>query len=262
MLTEIIRIAKEAGKIALSADRDRHVMVKEGRANFVTEYDKRVQEHIISELKKLLPDAHFIGEEADYLPEKIESGYTFVIDPIDGTTNFIRGSAFYSICIGLVNANKPVCGVVYIPALDVLYHAEYGKGAYVTRNKTTKEIHVSGNTLDGSVIAMGTSPYEEKLVYKSFVLGEKLMSRAADIRRSGSAAIDICAVAEGVYDIMFEYMLSVWDYTAAAIILSEAGGVFTDLEGDQIKNQIKTPFLCGTPLAHAQAVEFIRTEEI
>ena len=258
MLEEIIRIAKSAGEIALGADADRHISVKEGRANFVTEYDKRVQSYIHGELSRLLPEAVFVGEEDEFHPDMMSNGYRFIVDPIDGTTNFIRGSASYSVCIALMNGDKQVCGVVHVPALDTTYFAEAGKGAFAVRGGVTGQIHVSGYGLDGAIIAMGTSPYREKLVTKSFDLTKKLLSKAADIRRSGSAALDICYVAEGVYDLMFELSRYAWDFTAATIILTEAGGVFSDLNGESVTCKLNTPYVAGSPAAHADFIEFIK----
>lgn len=261
MLEGIIKIAKAAGEIALGADADRHVSVKEGRANFVTEYDKRVQSYIYGELSRLLPEAVFVGEEDDVHPDMMRDGYRFVIDPIDGTTNFIRGSSFYSVCIALMNCEKQVCGVVHVPALDTTYFAEADKGAFVTRGGVTRPIHVSGYGLDGAIVAMGTSPYRAELITKSFDLTEKLLSKAADIRRSGSAALDICYVAEGVYDLMYELSLYAWDFTAASIILTEAGGVFSAINGESVTCKLNTPYVAGSPAAHADFIEFIKAHE-
>ncbi len=258
MLQEIIKIAKSAGEIALSADAHRSFSTKEGRANFVTEYDLRVQNYLIRHLSALLPQAGFICEESDAAENKSGYDYTFIIDPIDGTTNFIRNNPMFAVCIALVKGNSPVCAVVHIPALNTTYFAEAGKGAYVTRNDVTRSICVSGRSLDSAIIALGTSPYNDELIHRSFQLSKKLMSRAADVRRSGSAAIDICYVAEGIFDVMFEHKLSLWDFAAAGIILSEAGGCFSDFYGSRISDGITTSFICGTPTAYTEALEFTK----
>ena len=257
MLQEIIKIALEAGKIALSADKDRHVTSKEGRANFVTEYDKKVQSYIITELSKIMPEASFLGEEEDKLPEKVGDGYTFIIDPIDGTTNFIRGNPAYAISIGLVKDASPILGVVYSPAQNLLYFAEKGKGAKVIRNGTEKDLKASDYGLDGAIIGFGTTPYNEKLLYKSFDMLKGLMSQAADIRRAGSAALDICYVAEGIFDLMLEMKLYVWDFCAASLILSEAGGVYSTFDGSPAGRLVSSSYICGSKAAHSEAIDFI-----
>ncbi len=256
MKTEkIIETAREAGKIALFANRDKKVYTKEGRANFVTEYDTRVQEFIVQKLRELCPDALFVCEESDTNDGYDETHYRFIIDPIDGTTNFIRNAPEYAVCIGVMRGDEQVCGVVHCPALDTTYYAEHGKGAYVTKSGVTEKIHVSPSGLDGAIIAAGTSPYLVELLDTTLGLTRHLLDRAADTRRSGSAALDICRAAEGVYDIMFEFSNYAWDYTAASIILTEAGGKFCDINGNAIRGDVRSSVLGGAPLAVEEFLE-------
>ena len=254
-VNEIIKIAVEAGQITLGADRNKKVYTKEGRANFVTEYDTRVQRFIVDSIKKLVPDALFVCEESDVNDGFDENRYRFIIDPIDGTTNFIRNAPEYAICIGVMRGDEQVCGVVHCPALRITYYAEHGKGAFAVKNGVTKEIHVSPSGLDGAIIAAGTSPYLVELLDTTLGLTRHLLDRAADTRRSGSAALDICRAAEGVCDIMFEFCNYAWDYTAASIILTEAGGSFCDLDGNQIRGDICSSVLGGSPLAVSEFLE-------
>ncbi len=253
---KIVEIAREAGKITLLASRDKKVYTKEGRANFVTEYDTRVQEFIVEKLKALCPDALFVCEESDSNDGYDEYHYRFIIDPIDGTTNFIRNAPEYAVCIGVMRGDEQVCGVVHCPALDITYYAEHGKGAFAVKGGVTEQIHVSPSGLDGAIIAAGTSPYLVELLDTTLGLTRHLLDRAADTRRSGSAAIDICRTAEGVYDVMFEFSNYAWDYTAASIILTEAGGKFCDLDGNTIRGDIRSSVLGGTPLAVEEFLEY------
>ncbi len=253
---EIIKFAVEAGHITLGADRNKKIYTKEGRANFVTEYDTRVQEFIVESVKKLVPDALFVCEESDTNDGFDENRYRFIIDPIDGTTNFIRNAPEYAICIGVMLGDTQVCGVVHCPALGITYYAEHGKGAFAVKNGVTEKIHVSPSGLDGAIIAAGTSPYLVELLDTTLGLTRHLLDRAADTRRSGSAALDICRAAEGVYDIMFEFSNYAWDYTAASIILTEAGGSFCDLDGNQIRRDIRSSVLGGSPLAVSEFLEY------
>lgn len=258
MLNEIIKIAKDAGKIALAAEEDRHIMSKEGRGNFVTEYDKRVQSFIIEKLSALMPEAYFLGEEGDTIPNEVGDGYVFIIDPIDGTMNFIKGNPSYAISIALVKDTVPIMGVVYSPLQNTLYYAEKGKGAKVVRNGVEKILHTSDCGLDGAIIGFGTCPYSVEMLYKSFDTVKKLLSRASDVRRSGSAALDICFVAEGVLDLMLEMKLFVWDFCAASLILSEAGGIYSQFDGSKAGKLVNSSYICGSPNSYAEAIDFLK----
>lgn len=262
MLEKIIEIAHAAGEIALSADADKNITSKEGRANFVTAYDKRVEDFIAAKLRELLPEADFICEESAHGAPGPDEGCHFVIDPIDGTTNFIRGLKDYAVCIGLKHGGADVIGVVHVPARGVTYFAEAGKGAYKREGNKTEKISVSTKGLDGALLNAGTSPYREDLRNKFAPLTHALLSRAADIRRSGSAAVDICLVAEGVCDLMYECELSPWDHTAAGIILHEAGGVSSNFDGTPLPLRKKASFAAGNKRVHKEFIEFIKTIEL
>lgn len=247
MLEKIMAFAVEAGKLALSAHDGIEYIEKEGRANYVTEYDKRIQDLLRERLSSLCPCAGFLGEEGDDACSYDGHDEWFVIDPIDGTTNFIRGSAAFCVCIGLADSSGPKLGVVHAPKLCRTYIAERGNGAFIIQGGEKQHISVSKKSLDGAIVAFGTSPYDDELMKKSFSLALPLLERAADIRRSGSAALDICLVAQGVYDLMFECRLQPWDHVAAGAILTEAGGVASDFEGKRLDCVTQTPFVCGNP---------------
>ena len=227
VLQKIVDIAKEAGEILLGArEIDGSVEAKSGKANFVTAYDKRVQDFLFGRLAQVLPEAVFIGEEEEThaaLPE----GYAFIVDPIDGTTNFMKGYCTSSISIGLLRAGNPELGVVYNPYLREVFHAVKGKGAF--RNGIP--IHVSEHGIEEGIVIFGTAPYYEELAEKSFRYVYRLFRQCLDVRRSGSSAIDVCNVACGRAELFFELMLSPWDYAASSLILMEAGGVIADAQG-------------------------------
>ena len=206
LLNRIEDIARQAGHILLSAVDIRNLTdEKNGHANFVTEYDKKVQEFLFAELAKILPEASFVGEEegAEGFREEYRRGFAFVIDPIDGTTNFIKAYRPSVISIGLLLDGKPYIGVVYNPYQGILYSAERGKGAY--RNETL--IRSSTDPLAGSLFSMGTAPYYEELTARSFRIAEHYLHRTIDMRRSGSAAWDLCLLAEGITGLYFELKL-------------------------------------------------------
>ena len=230
LMNGIIEAARKAGEIILSAGREKDIMTKEGRANFVTIYDDKVQEYLFDAMKKLLPEAHFVGEEEDkdaFLPEYAK-GYSFVIDPIDGTNNFMRGYGLSVTSIGLMRDGEPYIGVVYNSYTGQMFTAQKGMGAY----ENGKQLYTSEDPLARSLVSMGTAPYyADELSKEAFELGHWYLKQCLDIRRSGSAAYDFCMVASGRIGLFYEPMMQLWDYCAGALIVQEAGGTVTDMAG-------------------------------
>lgn len=191
---------------------------KKGHADYVTDMDLFIQNELVNHLEGLFPDTSFILEEQDIQPSP--ASYTWIIDPIDGTQNYINGCRCSAVCAALLERNEPVYGVVYNPYTQELFSARKGSGACLNG----RPISVSTKELKDAVICMGTSPYRTELHDRTLHTFGQLYAACADIRRSGSAALDLCAVACGRADGFFEYSLCPWDYAAAAIIISEAGG--------------------------------------
>jgi len=230
ILKEIISAAKKCGKVILEADRsDIGIKDKEGKANFVTSYDCRIQDMIKEELSRILPEAEFLGEEEEC---KIDNSaeYVFIVDPIDGTTNFIKDYHMSCISIGLIKNGKRYLGVIYNPYLDETYTAIQNEGAFLNG----KPIHVSGENIENSIVLFGSSPYNPELAKASFDKAYEFFTKSLDVRRSGSAALDLCAVAAGRAEIFFELLLSPWDFAAGALIVEEAGGIVSTIEGDEL----------------------------
>lgn len=235
LLEKICNTAKNAGKMILEGSEKIQALKidnKSGHGNYVTEYDKKVQELLYRELSAILPEANFVGEEngQEVFKEEYHRGYTFVIDPIDGTTNFIKGWNESVTSIGLLKDSEPYIGVIYNPFSDWLYYAEKGQGAFMNG----KPIHTSEDPLIDTLIIMGTAPYYEDLTDRAFILGREAVRRSVDIRRGGSAATDICRLSSGQAGMFFELRLGLWDYTAAAAILLEAGGQIMDIKGNPL----------------------------
>lgn len=242
MLEKIIEIVKQAGQIYKNADLDLGIEEKGSNVNLVTKYDKMIQDFLFENLEKIVPDAHFFGEEGNENKE-LTDGYCFIIDPIDGTTNFIKGFQHSAISVGLAHNKELVLGVVYDPDLDNIYYAEKGKGAYLNG----KQIHVSNCSMKDSLVLFGTCPYEHHLAPRTFDLAEKVFYECLELRRSGTAALDICYVASGKCDLYFELILRPWDWAGATMILLEAGGVFSKADESELKlNEIKS-YVCGNP---------------
>jgi myo-inositol-1(or 4)-monophosphatase len=224
----VIAIAKDAGsyirgqlnQIAMSS------VEKKGKQNFVTAVDKATEELIVRKLEQLLPEAGFITEEGT--TSKTGARFTWVIDPLDGTTNFIHGAPPVAVSIALVENNQPVLGVVYEIFLDECFYAWKGSKAYLNG----QEIHVSvADKVSDSLIATGfpyhnfdrIDPYMESLIY--------FFTHTHGVRRLGSAATDLAYVACGRYDGFYEYNLQPWDVAAGALIIRQAGGRATDFKG-------------------------------
>ena len=246
MYNKIKAIMKDAGNIMLSAKEiENAVTEKEGPANFVTEYDVKVQNFLYDNLMKLYPDAHFVGEENEQTDDVLH-GLAFIVDPIDGTTNFIQHMDASAISVALLKDGNVILGATYNPYRDQFFYAEKGKGA--TCNE--RPIHVSSSGLKDSIVCLGTSPYYPEKHKATTDLAYKLLTNALDLRRSGSAVIDICEVAKGSVGLMYEMLLSPWDYAASSLILTEAGGIITQMDGSDIIFNDKCSILCGNPKAH------------
>lgn len=230
-IEDIEIIAKEAGKIMVGAELPK-VMQKEGHANFCTEMDEKIQAFLFEKLGKVIPEASFLGEEdgEDVFTSKMEKGYCFVIDPIDGTSNFIYGYRPSVVSIALLKDGAPFMAVVYNPYDDVLFSAEAGKGAYMNGEK----IMSSDAPLSDSLTVFGTAPYYVELQERTFEIAKNLLPLCVDLRRSGTAAWDMCCVAMGRCSLYFELKIQLWDYAAAGLIAQEAGCTVTDIEGKEL----------------------------
>ena len=229
-IKKIEKVARECADIMLSADREKaDINEKTGNADLVTKYDKMIQEKLKKDLHEILPEATFVGEEED-IHAAVNEGYAFIVDPIDGTTNFIKDYHASCVSIGIAKDGKPFAGVIYNPYLDEMFTAVKGQGAYLNEKKIT----VSAKTLEKGIVLFGTSPYYEDLSKKSFEMAYDYFKHSLDIRRSGSAALDLCSIAAGRAELYFELKLSPWDYAAGAIIVMEAGGVITKVDGSEI----------------------------
>lgn len=248
-------IIKSAGSLLLNSSAS-ITTVKEGTANYVTDMDIAIQNYLETKLSAIFPEAEFLAEEDD---ESGRSGLsdrlTFIIDPIDGTTNFIRNLNNSSVSVGICYKRKPVAGFVLQPYTNEFYTAFDGKGAYLNGNKIT----VSGRSLKESLVGIGTSPYYRKELASctSGVIAD-LFPEIADFRRLASAAQDLCLLASGKIDAFFEYRLSPWDYAAGMIIVNEAGGIITDLDGNPPDLSRKSPVICGNTNNYDRLLEICR----
>lgn len=240
MLEEIVEIVRKAGEIYKNANDDLGISIKSSGVDLVTKYDKLIQDFLIEKLSALLPEASFIGEEGDDNKE-LTDGYCFIIDPIDGTTNFVKGFQHSAISVGLTKDKELFIGVVMDPDLNNIYYAERGKGAFLNG----KPIHVSDCDMEKSLVLFGTCPYEHELAHRTFELTEQVFYKAIEVRRGGSAALDICYVAAGKADLYYELILRPWDWAGATLILQEAGGIATTADGEPLDAGEIRSYACG-----------------
>lgn len=229
VLDKTFELVKSCGDIMRKADRSAiNVQEKSGPANFVTSFDLLVQNTLKEGLTQLFPNAKFIGEEGEQ-EDFNETGEFFIVDPIDGTTNFIKDYHMSCISVAHVLNAEVDFAMIYNPYLDELFWAVRGEGAYCN----DKRIHVSEQELSNGIVLFGSSPYDAELAKKSFDMAYTYFTQALDIRRSGSAALDLCAIAAGRAELYFEMILSPWDYAAGMLIVEEAGGIVTTLDGEK-----------------------------
>ncbi len=247
----LIPIILKAGEIMTSAhDLEQRGSLKEKGgdvANMVTEYDVAIQNFLISSIKEQIPEACFIAEEKENDKEVLKNEYCFIIDPIDGTMNFIHEYGHSCISVALFSKGEAVFSVIYDPYRNEMFSATKGKGAFLNGKKMT----VSSRDVSHSIIAYGTMPYNKdtlgeatfKLCYKLFMVGN-------DVRRCGSAALDLAYLAAGRNDMFFELMLSPWDIAAGYLLIKEAGGMITDREGKEINFSAPTPVIAANPVVY------------
>lgn len=212
-------------------DISKYIKEKPGSANYVTAYDVAVENFLIEKLSAAFPDAKFIGEEHEATHGNVEKeGRYFIIDPIDGTTNFIHGYRHSCISIALLENAKVISGVVYNPYQNELFTADLGQGAFLNG----ESIQVSGRKLSEALVIFGTSPYNPELFDITIKTVERAYRNCRDVRRDGSAALNMAYIAAGRGDIYFEYVLSPWDFAAGYLLIKEAGGIVTDIDGNDV----------------------------
>jgi len=224
------RLAREAGAIQRSRyESALRIDTKSQPIDLVTEVDHACEEHIVGALQRERPDDAVLAEEGRG-EDRPDARLRWVIDPLDGTTNYAHGYPRFAVSIGVEAQGEPLLGVVYDPLLDELYHAVAGGGAF----RNGGRIRVSGETrLERALVATGFS--YDKAVAEDDNLAEVGVALKAvrDLRRDGSAALDLCYVATGRLDGYWEHKLKPWDVAAGGLLVREAGGRMTDRAGGE-----------------------------
>lgn len=230
-----------------------HIEEKGKFNNLVSYVDKEAEKKLVRVLQKALPEAGFITEEGTVEQSKSHE-YNWIIDPLDGTTNFMHGLPVYAISIGLVKNNKPILGVVYEVTRKECFHAIENEPAYCN----DKIISVSAaKGLNESLLATGFPYYQFEKMDAYLGIIRTYLDKTHGIRRLGSAAIDLAYVACGRLDGFFEYNLNPWDVAAGTFIVQQAGGIVTDFKGGD-DFLFGGELCCATTKIHAEMLQVIK----
>jgi myo-inositol-1(or 4)-monophosphatase len=226
-----------------------------GPKDFVTQVDLSVNDFLVKKLPVLLPGSKVISEEEESC--HVDDGYCWIIDPVDGTTNLIYSLPLYAVSIGLLHNREPVLGVVYNPASEEMFSAAKGEGAYLNG----KPIRVRDDErMEDTLVLAETNPYQDRNKSHTAKVIERIFLDCVDYRVTGSAALDICYVACGRGGIFLTEKLHSWDCAGGCAILLEAGGLFTNWQGEAFSfNDIEGGnFLASNRKLHSIALEYTR----
>lgn len=246
MIDKLINIVDECSQLMVG--HDFKTIQKDGYANIVTSLDMAVQSALKQRLAGLIPGAGFLCEEEDR--HDLRHDYVWVIDPIDGTANFSRGVEQCAVSVGLHHKGTMEMGVVCSPFTGETFAAVRGHGA--TRNGT--RIAVSDRPFANAIMCAALPVYHKEHTAESAAVITEVFLRGNDLRRFGTAALELCYLAMGRYELYFEYLLSPWDFAAASLILSEAGGVAADLKGEELDTLASTGVIAANNAANLESV--------
>ena len=255
MLTTAVKAARRAGGIINRAAQNLDLLhvSRKAHSDFVSEVDGAAEDAIINVLLDVYPNHSILAEESGAQGDPDKSEYQWIIDPLDGTTNFLHGFPHYSVSIALMHKNIPAQAVVYNPSANELFTASRGQGAYLNDHR----LRVSKRAQLADCLIGTGFPFREFSNAKAYLaMFEDIMPRVAGIRRPGSAALDLAYLAAGRYDGFWEMGLSPWDIAAGCLIITEAGGLVGDLEGNATHMQSGN-LLAGNPKIFGQMVQVI-----
>ena len=234
LIDEFVQVSKEASLIGGAVLKENFKKIKnkdielKSEKDFVTYVDRLSEERIRDFILSKFKDHSFLGEEDGIIGNK-DSEYMWIVDPLDGTKNYINGFEVFAVSVALKKKDEIIAGAIYIPMLDKLYWAGKCLGAYLNGRR----IYVSDRPVERAVISTGF-PFRniEELDRYLNAFKEAMITFSA-VRRPGAAAVDLALTAEGVFDGFFEMKLSVWDISAGVLLIKEAGGVFSNFEGKE-----------------------------
>jgi len=228
-LTVACTTAKEAGAILREGFGDALQIEFKGPVDLVTQYDRRSEEHIISRLRALFPKHSLRAEESGVTTGNEKSSFEWLVDPLDGTTNFAHGFPFFAVSIALLKSNQPIVAAVFDPIRDELFAAI--RGSHATLNGVPIQVSTIAH-LDKSLMATGF-PYDVRTHARNNLAEfNRIALQAQGVRRAGAAALDLCYTACGRLDGFWELRLHPWDMAAGGLIVQAAGGKVTDITGE------------------------------
>lgn len=263
MLNTAVKAARRAGGIINRASQNLDLLhvSRKAHSDFVSEVDSNAEDAIIKILLEAYPKHSILAEESGAIGDQNEPEYQWIIDPLDGTTNFLHGFPQYSVSIALKHRGVLTQAVVYDPTGNELFTASRGRGAYLNDHR----LRVSKrNQLSECLIGTGLPFREFTHMETYFSMLKDIIPRVAGIRRPGSAALDLAYVAAGRYDGFWELQLAPWDMAAGCLLITEAGGLVSDLEGNETYLE-RGDIIAGNPKIFGQLLQVIAphlTEEL
>jgi myo-inositol-1(or 4)-monophosphatase len=242
-----IAAVKSAGERVLASGAKALVVKQKGVADYVTQIDYDIQQFLVSELSKIDPLAAIVTEESEEDSTKVVRS-AWLLDPIDGTTNLLHHYPYFAISLALWSGDNVALGIVYNPLMNELFKAKRGEGAFLNGSR----IVVSNNRdLRSCVVGVGL-PYDRRKAHAMFGNIERVFMKCQDIRRGGSASLDLAYVACGRTDGYFEVDLQGWDYSAGMLILREAGGMVSDWHGARVSTYQRRNIVASNGHIHQQ----------
>ena len=255
MLNIAVKAARAAGAIINRASLDLDVLKvgSKGPNDFVSEVDQAAEQAIIEILLEAYPGHGILAEESGRQHGAKHSDFVWIIDPLDGTTNFLHGFPVYAVSIALAHRGLVQQAVVYDPTRNDLFYASRGRGAFLN----DKRLRVSKRTRIGDALIGTGFPFRKGDNFKRYVkMFEEVMQSCAGLRRPGAAALDLCYVAAGYYDGFFETGLNPWDVAAGSLIITEAGGLIGNFTGEA-DYLYQREVVAGTPKVYGQLVQIL-----
>jgi len=255
MLNVAIKAARAAGSIINRASLDLDILKINTKSpnDFVTEVDQAAEQVIIETLLQAYPDHAILAEESGRTHGAKHSEFQWIIDPLDGTTNFIHGFPVYCVSIALAHRGVVQQAVVYDPTRNDLFYATRGRGAYLN----DRRLRVSKRTRMSDALIGTGFPFRRGDNFKRYMkMFEDVMTQCAGLRRPGAAALDLCYVAAGYYDAFFETGLNPWDVAAGSLIITEAGGLVGNFTGESDFLH-QREIVAGSPKIYGQMVQIL-----
>lgn len=254
-----VKAARSAGRLIVRnfENADTVQVSEKNKDDLVTNIDRECQRTIAETILHFYPDDRITGEENSANTANTDSEREWIVDPIDGTTNFVKGIPHVAVSIAVKFKGETVAGCVYDPILDELFTAEKGSGAQLNDRK----IHVSNRqSLNGTIIAVSYPHRKRQYLDEYRSMMNRAFDKCADLRRMGTASLDLAYVAAGRLDGYFEACLYPWDFAAGELIVREAGGFVTDFSGKNDAYYENGSIVCGSPHVHRALLECIRPD--